>query len=160
MAITKASARFMKNDIRKKLVSLCLSENRIIHIMHHFHDRSVCGDIGSNSSCLLIKRLAIRDILDYWIEKVESIKQTNAISSVWDNIDNVQSESDFFESFDDLIREMTDAGFFDEAILESNTINKRALRSAKFCSKCMGIFLAGLFSDKKDTVQELLKKYI
>lgn len=152
-------ASYLEKDFKKKFVYLCLSEGKKVHILHYYQDKSICGDIATKDGCQLIRRLPIRDILDYWVERIESVKNSHALFSVWDRIDHVHDQALFYSSFDALISEMSEAGQFDDALAESSTIVRKDLLEARFCRKCMGFFLGALFSTKAQVVNELVDKY-
>lgn len=151
----------VRQEIKKSMVQLCFSENRIIHILHHAQERSLCGSIENLQTCVATKNLFIKDLLDYMLYRIDNVRSSSNITRVWNHIDISKENDGLPNIFEGIGKDVYDSEDFVWQHEEIEPSDMRKMLDARFCHSCLGIFMGALFAPSKARyLDQLIEKYL
>lgn len=151
----------VRQEIKRSMLQLCFSENKIIHILQHAQERSLCGSIESFHSCLATKKIFIKELLDYMLYRIDSIKNSSSITKVWNHIDTSKENDGLPNIFDGIGKDVYDSEDFVWQHEEIDPSDMKRMLDARFCHSCLGIFMGALFAPSKAShLDRLIEKYL
>ena len=151
----------VREEIHKSLIQLCFSENKIIHILHHTQERSLCRAIDNLQTCVATKRLFIKDLLDYMLYRIDDIRNSSRTSRVWHHIDTSDEKDGLPNIFDGIGQDVYDTADFVWQHEKLDPSDMKKMLDARFCHSCLGIFMGALFAPSKAKyLDQLIEKYL